>query len=550
MQRQSLLSIGSWKPTTTYPAFSQSDLLSIIPKVREPIHVVQDESNGRLGLSLAGQTFPTSGTENTGFRLMATLPALYPEWLGERSFAEVHSVRFPYIAGAMFRGIASADMVIEMAKAKMIGFFGAAGLHLNDIEKAINKIKTAIGKSGLSWGSNLIYSPNEPELEEQVVDLYLRQGVKRISASAFMTLTPSVVRYACTGLSADNNGKIHRKNFIFAKLSRPEVAQLFMLPAPKQILDLLVAQGKITNSEAILASKIPVAEDITVEADSGGHTDNRTLTALFPTILAMRDKISSKKGYDRPIRIGAAGGLGTPSSIAAAFSMGAAYVLTGSVNQSAVESGLSREGREMLAQAGVADVTMAPAADMFELGVKVQVLKRGTMFSNRAANLYTIYSENSSIDTIPKDVKIRLEKEVFHAPIEKIWSDTRDFFSRRDPTQIEKAEKNPKHRMALIFKWYLGNSAIWAIHGDSTHRIDYQICCGPSMGAFNTWVKGSFLEKPENRRVSDIALNLLEGAAVVTRAQQMRSYGVPVPGEAFNFKPRPLSYNHTYNETI
>ena len=548
MQSQPLSSTGSLKPTTTYPVFSQEDLLSIIPLVRESIHVVQEISSGRIGLSLAdqasaGQTLSASEMKNKGYRLMATLPALYPEWLGDRSFNEVHSVRFPYVSGAMFRGIASADMVIKIAKAGMIGFFGAAGLPLIDIEKAINKIKTAIGESGLAWGSNLIHSPTEPELEEKVVNLYLREEVKRVSAAAFMTLTPNVVRYACTGLSADNKGKIHRKNFIFAKLSRPEVARLFMLPAPKQILDLLVTQGKLTQTEAILASKIPVSEDITVEADSGGHTDNRPLTALFPTILSMRDKISSEKSYDRPIRIGAAGGLGTPSSIAAAFAMGAAYVLTGSVNQSAVESGLSLEGRKLLAMAGVADVTMAPAADMFELGVKVQVLKRGTMFSNRAANLYTIYSQNSSIDTIPKDVKARLEKDVFHAPLEKIWTDTHTFFSKRDPEEIAKAEKNPKHRMALIFRWYLANSAMWAIKGDPAHKIDYQICCGPSMGAFNTWVKGSYLEKVENRTVSDIALNLLEGAAVITRAQQVRSYGVPVPGKAFNFIPRPLSYN-------
>jgi PfaD family protein len=544
MQSQPLSSKDSWKPITTYPAFSQRDLLSVIPLVREVVHVVQEVSSGRIGLAIAGQVCPPTELENAEFRLMATLPALYPEWLGDRSFLEVHAVRFPYVSGAMFRGIASADMVIEMAKAGMIGFFGAAGLSLKDIEKAIHKIKTAIGESGLSWGSNLIYSPNEPELEEKVVDLYLNEGVKWASASAFMKLTPNVVRYAGTGLSADNQGRIHRKNFIFAKLSRPEVARLFMSPAPKQILDLLVTQGKLTQREAILASQIPVAEDITVEADSGGHTDNRPLTALLPTILSLRDEISSENRYARPIRIGAAGGLGTPSSIAAAFSMGAAYVLTGSVNQSAVESGLSREGREMLALADIADMTMAPAADMFELGVKVQVLKRGTMFSNRAANLYKIYSENSSIDTIPEDVKTRLEKDVFHAPFEKIWAATRDFFSRRNPSEIEKAEKNPKHLMALIFKWYLGNTAIWAIQGDPAHKIDYQICCGPSMGAFNTWVKGSFLEKPENRRVSDIALNLLEGAAVVTRAQQVRSYGVPVPGEAFNFRPRPLSYNN------
>jgi hypothetical protein len=40
--------------------------------------------------------------------------------------------------------------------------------------------------------------------------------------------------------------------------------------------------------------------------------------------------------------------------------------------------------------------------------------------------------------------------------------------------------------------------------------------------------------------VVQIALNLLEGAAVVTRAQQLRSYGVPMPPSAFDFRPRPL----------
>ena len=61
------------------------------------------------------------------------------------------------------------------------------------------------------------------------------------------------------------------------------------------------------------------------------------------------------------------------------------------------------------------------------------------------------------------------------------------------------------------------------------------------MGSFNTWVKGSFLEDPTRRGVAQIALNLLEGAAVVTRAQQLRTFGVAVPAGAFDFRPRPLS---------
>ena len=186
------------------------------------------------------------------------------------------------------------------------------------------------------------------------------------------------------------------------------------------------------------------------------------------------------------------------------------------------------------------DMAMAPAADMFELGAKVQVLKRGTMFHSRAAQLHHIYTTCDSLEAIPSSKKARLEKEIFHAPLADIWSETCRFFGHRNPKEIQRAEQDPKYQMALVFRWYLGKTGQWAIDGDPAHRIDYQICCGPAMGAFNSWVKGSFLEPPENRTVVNIALNLLEGAAAVTRAQQLRSYGVSVPESTFYFRPRPL----------
>jgi len=95
--------------------------------------------------------------------------------------------------------------------------------------------------------------------------------------------------------------------------------------------------------------------------------------------------------------------------------------------------------------------------------------------------------------------------------------------------------------MALVFRWYLGSANRWATAGDAARRLDYQIWCGPAMGAFNTWVSDSFLADPANRGVVQIGLNLLEGAAVITRAQQARTYGVAVPSSAFSFRPRPLS---------
>lgn len=532
---------GSGLPGAAF-AFSGEDLIKAISNIREPVDILQSIPSGHIGLGASGQTWPHPESDAQDYLLLGILPALYPEWLGDRSFLETHGVRFPYAAGAMFRGIVSTDLVIAMAQAGMIGFFGAAGLSLETLEKSIVKIRQALDPSGLPWGSNLIYMPLEPELEKAVVDLYLKHEVRRIEASAFMSLSPNIVRYAATGLQTDEAGRIVRKNHVFAKVSRPEIAELFMKPAPPDMLRQLVAENKLSPREADIAAYVPVAEDITVEADSGGHTDNRPLPAILPAILILRDRIVDQYQYSRPLRVGAAGGLGTPSSVAGAFSMGAAYVLTGSINQAAVESGLSPEGKSLLAKAEVADMTMAPAADMFEMGVKVQVLKRGTMFSNRAGQLYAIYCANDSLEALPQNVRKQLERDVFQAPLEKIWSDTRAFFEARSPKEIEKAEKNPKHKMALVFRWYLGNSANWAIQGKTEHKLDYQICCGPAMGAFNTWVKGSYLEDLENRTVADIALNLLEGAAVVTRAHQARSYGVCVPGAAFHFKPRPLYY--------
>jgi trans-AT polyketide synthase/acyltransferase/oxidoreductase domain-containing protein len=185
-------------------------------------------------------------------------------------------------------------------------------------------------------------------------------------------------------------------------------------------------------------------------------------------------------------------------------------------------------------------VIMAPAADMFELGVEVQVLSRGTMFAPRARKLYDLYRAHAGLDDIPADDRTRLEKEMLLCSIADAWASTRAYWQARDPREIEKAEKDPKHKMALVFRSYLGQSSRWAIAGDVPRRVDYQIWCGPAMGAFNDWVKGSFLEKLEERGVVQVALNLLEGAAVVTRAQQLRSYGVPVPPEAFDYRPRPL----------
>ncbi len=528
-----LPSIGTLD-TPRPPAFSSDELLEALPHVRKTVHVVREGADGRVGISIDGNP----GAR--GWPLLATLPPLYPEWLGDRAFTETHGLRFPYVAGAMANGIATTDLVVAMAEAGMLGFFGAAGLTVDRIARELDDLQARLGHTDLPWGSNLIHAPNEPRVEAGTVELYLQRGVKRVSASAYMALTPMIVRYAYTGVRQLADGRIHRENFVFAKISRPEVARRFLTPAPTEMLEKLVAQGQLTAEEARIAQRLPVAEDIIVESDSGGHTDNRPLSALFPVILQLRDEMAREHRYSRPIRVGAAGGLGTPGAVAAAFALGAAFVLTGSVNQGAVESGLDESGRKLLAQADLADVVMAPAADMFELGVTVQVLRKGTMFGVRARKLYELYQAYPSLDAIPAAEKKVLEEKILQSSCDEVWAGCERFFTERDPHELDKARKNPKHKMALVFRWYLGLSSKWAIKGVPERRMDYQIWCGPAMGAFNDWVKGSFLEPYDARTAVQIARNLLEGAAVITRAQQLRTYGVPVPAAAFAFAPRPL----------
>ena len=501
-------------------------------RFREPVFIVRPNPQSALGVSFA----PPASAQT----LIGQLPALYPEWLGDRGFCELHRLRFPYVAGAMANGIATTRMVIAIAEAGMLGFFGSAGLRLDVVERAISELQTRLGERS-SWGSNLIHSPNEPALEAAVVDLYLRHNVRHVSASAYMALTPNIVRYSATGLWADPQGTIRRTNHVFAKVSRPEVAAHFMAPAPAAMLAQLVGDKLITAREAELAQHVSIAEDLTVESDSGGHTDNRPLGAIFPTIANLRDRLVQEHHFTRPIRLGAAGGLGTPRSVAAAFALGAAYVLTGSINQGAVESGLCSAGREQLAQAGVADVIMAPAADMFEMGVKVQVLKRGTMFANRARKLYDTYCAHRSLESIPTADRQVLERTIFGKPLEAVWEQTAAYWRSRDANELARAEADPHHQMALCFRWYLGQSSRWAIAGTPERKLDYQIWCGPAMGAFNSWAAGSFLQEPENRTVAQIARNLLEGAATVTRAHQLRNVGVAMPAAAFAYRPRPLS---------
>lgn len=469
--------------------------------------------------------------------VLAYAPPFTANQLGEAAFRQSYGLQYNYYGGAMANGISSEDMVIAMGKSGLLGSFGAAGLVPSRIESAIQRIQKELPNGPYAF--NLIHSPSEEAIEKGAVELFLKYGVHVVEASAYMALTPHIVYYRVAGLGVDSQNQIEIKNKVIAKISRKEVATQFMQPAPERIIKKLLAQNLITEQQAKLAANVPMADDITVEADSGGHTDNRPLVALLPSIISLRDEIQKKYEYQHPIRVGAGGGIGTPNAALATFMMGAAYIVTGSVNQACVEAGASEHTRKLLAQADMADVTMAPASDMFELGVKLQVLKKGTMFPMRAQKLYDLYSEYGAIEEIPAEEKDKLEKQIFRKSLDTVWKETMDFFNTRDPRQIERALGNPKRKMALIFRWYLGLSSRWSNSGEPGREIDYQIWCGPSIGAFNAWVENSYLSDYQQRKVVDVAKNILTGAAYLYRLQVLKAQGVKFPYFYEDYQPKP-----------
>ena len=488
--------------------------LSLLRQVGQSFYIVSQNNNSDY---VPAATLPEVLKANAICGLIAASPL---ESLGDRSFCQDHGIRYAYVGGSMAKGISSVEMVKALGHAGMLGFFGSAGLSLEQVEEAIDLLQ-AEGRS-FPFGVNLIHSPNEPELEKALIDLYLRKQIRLVEASAFMALSLPIVKFRTSGIHRDASGQVIAPNRVIAKISREEVAARFMAPPPEKLLKLLVAAGDLSVEQAEMAKEIPMAQDISVEADSGGHTDNRPALALFPTIKAQANALQAEFSYHYPLRIGLGGGIATPASAVAALSMGAAYLVTGTVNQACVESGTCDTVRQMLAETRQADIIMAPSGDMFELGVKVQVVKRGTMFSIRAHKLYDLYKTYDSIDALPADERDKLEKSFFRASLLSIWEQTRSYFAVRDPRQIEKAEADPKYKMALVFRWYLGQSPVWANQGEPSRKIDYQIWCGPAMGAFNEWVKGSFLEAPQARKVVDVAYNILFGAAVLIRANQLK----------------------------
>lgn len=95
----------------------------------------------------------------------------------------------------------------------------------------------------------------------------------------------------------------------------------------------------------------------------------------------------------------------------------------------------------------------------------------------------------------------------------------------KDQDKVDRALVDGKLKMSMCFRWYLGLSSFWANAGIDGREKDYQVWCGPAMGAFNDFARGTYLDVDVAKafpQVAEINRQLLRGACYLQRLQQVR----------------------------
>ncbi len=302
----------------------------------------------------------------------------------------------------------------------------------------------------------------------------------------------------------------------------------------------LVSAGHVTELQATLAAKFPVADDVTVEADTGGHTDNRPAITLLPTILALRDRLQAQFRY-----------------------ADAAARRVGRRHRDARERGRRvRDGRGVRRHRdrepgvrrvrqfgrGAQDARRGRAGGRHH-GPGRRHVRDGREGAGAEARHHVRHAGAEAVRPVPRRTRAgrrsrrpsasRSRRRCSAPTFDEVWNQTRDFLAQRDPAPTARRRRPTRStRMALVFRWYLGLSSRWANAGEAGRQVDYQVWCGPAMGAFNEWAKGSHLEaagEPHGgRRRPEPAVRRVRRAAARRRCG---SRAWTLPDECFPLAP-------------
>ncbi len=470
---------------------------------------------GPRGVRRAGDQPPATGEVRLAPLEGETRP-------GER-FCARFGLASPLLSGAMAHGISGPELVADVSSGGMLGFLGTAG---RPPVWLLQSARDLAGRGCHLWGANLIHQPGASQQEEAIARTLVESRAPWVSLSAFVQVTPRMVGLAFQGARKEG-GHLVRARELLLKTSLPAFARAALGPPSKELVLAAAAKGWLTREEALLAITHPVVDCVVLEGDSAGHTDGRQWTELFDALQAGREQLlQARRG--REMWIGVAGGFGEPGEVARAWEAGADFVLVGSVMQSTRQAEQGELAKDMLVAAAPDDVGMAPAADMYEFGARVQVLTRGTSFARRA-NLLDTWGR-AAANGLPDGEELEPSYEAItgESP-QTAWEATQAFWAIRDPEVLVRAEDSRRLRAALLVRRYLGLSSRWARRGDVDRQDDFQIWCGPAQGRLNVWLTGCHLQDWRQRGARQ-TLELLWRASLTTvRVWSLARYELPLP---------------------
>lgn len=293
------------------PIVNKENSTGIVANVLHPVLYVQG-ARGEMTVS----------TEQPEKHLFFKLLNLTAEDFGDPEFKRTYGLYYALYSST------STDQAIALGKTGFMGSVCPGGQSLEDVAWEIDKMKAALGEKTFLVNMR---SDCSADMQMDLVRLLIDKGVPGVETSSILAPTEALVYYRVKGIR-EENGKIIVPHKIIARVSREEALENFVSPPAARIVADLLDGGRITAQEAILASRVPMADDITVEAVSGG----RPMVSALPAFRALVNRKQAEFGYQQKVRLGAAG-CGTGAGCLAAFEMGAAYVVTCGADMFGVE---------------------------------------------------------------------------------------------------------------------------------------------------------------------------------------------------------------------
>src|SRR5699024_8160953 len=121
--------------------------------------------------------------------------------------------------------------------------------------------------------------------------------------------------------------------------------------------------------------------------------------------------------------------------------------------------------------------------DTMEYGTQVQVLRKGVLFPPRANKLYELYKSHAALDEIDAETAEQVQRRYLKKRFGEVFAELR---TSLPVEEIERAERDPKHKMALVFRWYFEHALGQALSGSSEGRVEDQCHHWSSAGTSNT----------------------------------------------------------------